>query len=57
MNRPCWRKSSHSEQGGSCVEVAHTLDRVRDSKDPDGPTLRGDVTALTRAIRTNQFVR
>ena len=37
-----WRKSSHSGQAGSCVEVAGTLQgavAVRDSKDPDGPAL------------------
>ncbi|MFD8784586.1 DUF397 domain-containing protein [Kitasatospora sp. NPDC059599] len=37
-----WRKSTHSGQGGECVEVADGLTGtvpVRDSKDPDGPTL------------------
>ena len=37
-----WRKSSYSsEQGGACVEVAaHAASvHVRDSKDPEGPTL------------------
>jgi hypothetical protein len=37
-----WRKSTHSgSEGGACVEVAacpHTV-HVRDSKDPEGPTL------------------
>ncbi|TDD80864.1 DUF397 domain-containing protein [Actinomadura darangshiensis] len=36
-----WRKSTHSNNGGSCVEAA-TLGRaylVRDSKDPNGPVL------------------
>jgi Domain of unknown function (DUF397) len=34
-----WRKSSHSGQTGSCVEVTDGLPgavAVRDSKDPDG---------------------
>lgn len=38
-----WRKASYSNtQGGNCVEVADlgTQVVVRDSKDPDGPTLR-----------------
>jgi hypothetical protein len=46
MNRPDlsrarWRKSTQSSGNGQCVEVAH-LDEVvavRDSKNPDGPTL------------------
>lgn len=36
-----WRKSSQSDTGGGCIELA-TFDHdmaVRDSKDPDGPTL------------------
>jgi uncharacterized protein DUF397 len=36
-----WRKSSHSNDGGSCVEAA-TYGRAhlaRDSKNPDGPVL------------------
>jgi Domain of unknown function (DUF397) len=37
-----WRKSRYSDdQGDNCVEVAVVDDQVlvRDSKDPDGPTL------------------
>lgn len=37
-----WRKSSHSNDGGNCVEVAaFAADAVaiRDSKNPLGPTL------------------
>lgn len=38
-----WRRSSYTgNNGGNCVEVAHTLKAavaVRDSKDPDGPKL------------------
>lgn len=34
-----WRKSSYSQSGGDCVEVAHTLDALRDSKNPTGTTL------------------
>ncbi|MEU1982327.1 DUF397 domain-containing protein [Nocardia sp. NPDC019395] len=37
-----WFKSSHSQAGGECVEVAHLSDTVgvRDSKNPSGPVLR-----------------
>jgi hypothetical protein len=36
-----WRKSTRSNNGGTCVEVAATRDvvGVRDSKDPAGPVL------------------
>ncbi|MFD3450929.1 DUF397 domain-containing protein [Streptomyces sp. NPDC058691] len=37
-----WRKSTHSDtEGSDCVEVAPGADavHVRDSKDPQGPTL------------------
>lgn len=37
-----WRKSSRSNNGGECVEVADNLPGVvglRDSKDPTGPVL------------------
>ncbi|MBP0449911.1 DUF397 domain-containing protein [Kitasatospora sp. RG8] len=43
LNMVIWRKSSYSaDHGGECVEVAPgfpDLVPVRDSKDPDGPTL------------------
>lgn len=50
MSPDTWRKSSRSENGGSCVELRNTLDEVRDSKNP-GPTLRVSVAALTRWLR------
>ncbi|MEU4313540.1 DUF397 domain-containing protein [Nocardia sp. NPDC024068] len=36
-----WFKSSYSQAGGDCVEVAHLSDGVgvRDSKDAAGPVL------------------
>ncbi|WP_433529381.1 DUF397 domain-containing protein [Micromonospora sp. CA-263727] len=37
-----WRKSSRSNNGGDCVEVADNLPGIvglRDSKDPYGPVL------------------
>lgn len=39
---PRWFKSSYSSNGGQCIEVATNIPGVvpvRDSKDPDGPSL------------------
>jgi len=42
LSRAAWRKSTYSNNGGACVEVATSLPgivAVRDSKDPAGPAL------------------
>ncbi|MDV5145850.1 DUF397 domain-containing protein [Streptomyces sp. SBC-4] len=50
---PRWFKSSYSENGGQCVEVAtnlvtsHGTVPVRDSKRPTGPVLDLPATAFT----------
>lgn len=41
-----WRKARRSNDNGQCVEVANTLDAVRDSKNPDGPVLTWTPEAL-----------
>lgn len=38
-----------------CVQVASTLDRVRDSKDSGGPVLAVDVGAFVAAIKSGRF--
>lgn len=50
MNELRWRRSSYTNNEGNCVELAHTRDLVRDSKNP-GPVLRVDVDALVAAVR------
>ena len=58
MRETRWRKSRHSEGGGgNCVEVAHTLSAVRDSKNPHGPVLAADVRALITEIRAGRLDR
>ncbi|MGF1429297.1 DUF397 domain-containing protein [Kitasatospora sp. LaBMicrA B282] len=50
MSGVSWRKSSYSQQGGACIEVAANLPThipVRDSKDPHGPALAFTPTAFT----------
>ncbi|MEU6128134.1 DUF397 domain-containing protein [Saccharopolyspora sp. NPDC047091] len=50
-----WIKSTRSQNTSTCVEVTTTLDEIRDSKNPTGPTLRAAVTPLVRAIRSGRF--
>lgn len=52
-----WRKSSRSENTGTCVELRNTLDEIRDSKNAAGPTIHGDIRALTHMIRTGKLDR
>ncbi|MEV5568533.1 DUF397 domain-containing protein [Spirillospora sp. NPDC052269] len=53
-----WRRSSHSGNGGNCVEVAGLAGhgaQIRDSKDPEGPRLSltaADWRALARRAKS-----
>ncbi|AEW94692.1 MULTISPECIES: DUF397 domain-containing protein [Streptomycetaceae] len=58
-----WTKSSHSGGNGACVEVAspatHTV-AVRDSKDPQGPSLAfspASWSAFVTAVEAGDFDR
>ncbi|MEU8619959.1 DUF397 domain-containing protein [Streptomyces sp. NPDC048623] len=64
MNDPQWFKSSHSNNDGNCVEVAHNLVRtlgvvpVRDSKTPSGPVLdvpAGVFAAFIESVKGGQL--
>lgn len=52
-----WKKASRSANTTNCVELAHTLDRVRDSKNPTGPALCGDLGAFLAEIKAGRFDR
>ncbi|MGW4769673.1 DUF397 domain-containing protein [Nocardia sp. NPDC004278] len=58
-----WFKSSHSQQGGECVEVAfldHGMVGMRDSKNPIGPALvftPGEWDAFTAGVVDGEFDR
>ena len=57
MNNMRWRKSTYTGVNGNCVELSHTLTHLRDTKNRTGPTLRGDVAALVRAVQSGQVGR
>ena len=55
MSKVRWQKTSRSHPNGNCVELSIPRGRMRDSKDPDGPTLPVDVPTLLTAIRQGRF--
>ncbi|SBT49233.1 DUF397 domain-containing protein [Micromonospora narathiwatensis] len=56
-----WRKSTRSNNGGNCVEVADNLPGIvalRDSKDPSGPALTfgpGAWACFVAAVKRESF--
>jgi predicted secreted Zn-dependent protease len=51
---PRWRKSSYSDNGGNCVEVATNPPHIvamRDSKNPAGPALSVSAQAWSSFVR------
>lgn len=45
-----YRKSSRSSDGAACVELGHTKNVVRDSKNPAGPILPVDTRGLAALL-------
>jgi hypothetical protein len=57
MSDLTWRKSTYSggsDDDSNCVELA-AHGAVRDSKNPTGPILSVDVTALVAAVKLGQI--
>jgi hypothetical protein len=56
MSELTWRKSTYSgtTDNSNCVELAEQ-GAVRDSKNPAGPVLLVDVTALVTAVKSGQL--
>jgi hypothetical protein len=52
-----FKKARASGGQSNCVEVAHTLCHVRDSKAAGGPVLEADVLALVAAVKEGAFGR
>ena len=48
-----WRKANRSQNEGACVELSHTLDAVRDSK--NGAILPVPLPALVAAAQSGQL--
>jgi hypothetical protein len=60
VSRAAWRKSTHSNNGGECIEVACSMSdaiAIRDSKNPDGPKLRFSPQAWKAFTATMQTAR
>lgn len=61
LSRAIWFKSSHSDGGGSCVEISSDfpgLVPVRDSKVPDGPALifpAAGFATFVEAVKAGEF--
>ncbi|MFF8918130.1 DUF397 domain-containing protein [Streptomyces sp. NPDC015032] len=61
---PHWFKSSYSDNGGACIEVAANLVAlrsvvpVRDSKDPGGPVLNtspASFASFVEGVKAGEF--
>jgi hypothetical protein len=50
-----WRKSSFSAASGDCVQVRQDLAAMRDSKNPDGPTLAADLPRLLATVKSGEL--
>jgi hypothetical protein len=52
-----FKKARASGGQSNCIEVAHSLRHVRDSKASGGPVLEADLLALVAAVKDGAFDR
>jgi hypothetical protein len=52
-----WHKSSFSGSGGNCVQVRQDLTAIRDTKNPNSPTLNVPVTGLLATVKAGHLSR
>ena len=50
-----FKKSRYSGGQSNCVEIAHTLGCLRDSKQSTNIVLRGNILALIRVVKTGHL--
>ncbi|HEX5405420.1 MAG TPA: DUF397 domain-containing protein [Pseudonocardiaceae bacterium] len=50
-----WRKAGRSQNTSNCVEIAHGLDQLRDSKNTTGPVLQADIRRLVADIKAGHL--
>lgn len=50
-----WRKSTRSGSESNCVELAGTLNAVRDSKNVSGPVLCVDLAAFLAEVKAGTY--
>ena len=61
LDGAAWRKSSHSNSQGNCVEFAQLADgsvAMRNSRFPQGPALvytRAEISALLAGVKDGEF--
>jgi hypothetical protein len=55
MEQTTWRKSTRSGSNSNCVELAGTLDALRDSKNADGPILRVDLSDFLADVKAGRY--
>lgn len=56
LSRARWRRSSRSDSGAQCVDVAN-VGAVRDSKNPTGPALLADLAEFLSAVKAGRLDR